>query len=308
VPTVRYVHPINGPYLTIQAAVDAATAGDTILIAPGTYTQVSLTKRVHLKGETTDPIGNPVILNSASPIRFYLPWDTTGDLWIEGLRISPISERHGLAANYANAPLLPPGVMLRINRCVLASSPGFAYWMILNYGDSTDIHFTMNNCTELASCYADWTAIVSQNVNNTIAIREHHGFARPYWRSISGYEINPATWASYNESYVTTDTPGYGANYGTWYAPQWMGDAYQVDGQIILPEGVDRSLARVRLYRRRAGIIDTNPWMITTPDPVTGIWAFNILPTDCDYFVWRAMPAGYQHRIDGPYIPVQDDG
>ena len=44
--------------------------------------------------------------------------------------------------------------------------------------------------------------------------------------------------------------------------------------------------------------------MQRTPDPVTGAWTFNYLPTDQRYWVQTIPPQGYKPRLDGPYIPV----
>ena len=49
--TVRNVVPNTAPYPTIQSAIDAANAGDLIMVAPGTYNEnVVMYKPVHLQG------------------------------------------------------------------------------------------------------------------------------------------------------------------------------------------------------------------------------------------------------------------
>lgn len=101
--TVCPAGPPTCDYATIQAAVDAAEAGDTIKVAAGVYNQVNnygdtpqvvyLDKSVHLKGgyttafaEPADPVGNPTIIDAQQQGRgLYITGEITP--LVEGFQI-----------------------------------------------------------------------------------------------------------------------------------------------------------------------------------------------------------------------------
>ena len=66
-----YVHPTEGAYHTISAAVQAAVAGDTILVAPGNYESFTVDKEVHIISEAGPDVtkitsGGSVIFESSA--------------------------------------------------------------------------------------------------------------------------------------------------------------------------------------------------------------------------------------------------
>ena len=65
-----YVHPTEGAYHTIGAAVQAAVTGDTILVAPGNYESFTADKEVHIISEAGPDVtkivsGGPVTFGSS---------------------------------------------------------------------------------------------------------------------------------------------------------------------------------------------------------------------------------------------------
>jgi len=71
------------PYATIQAAIDAAASGDTVLVRPGSYPSFSIdNKSVTLVGDT---VGGPVVVNPGSQIRNLA---FGGSVVVSGLTIS----------------------------------------------------------------------------------------------------------------------------------------------------------------------------------------------------------------------------
>lgn len=62
-----YVHPTEGAYHTISAAVQAAVAGDTILVAPGNYESFTADKEVHIISEAGPDVTK---ITSGGPVTF----------------------------------------------------------------------------------------------------------------------------------------------------------------------------------------------------------------------------------------------
>ena len=65
-----YVHPTEGAYHTISAGIQAAVAGDTILVAPGDYESFTVDKEVHIISEAGPDVtkiisGGPVTFGSS---------------------------------------------------------------------------------------------------------------------------------------------------------------------------------------------------------------------------------------------------
>ena len=68
----KWVDSANGPYYSITAAINAANAGDIIVVEPGSYTEsVIIDKQVSLRANTNDPVNNDVII-TAPLIKEYL--------------------------------------------------------------------------------------------------------------------------------------------------------------------------------------------------------------------------------------------
>lgn len=293
-PTVRYVHPTLGPYITAQAAHDAADPGDTILLARGAFTHTPLyvTKRVHVRGDTEDPINQPVTIAgpnaSTYPITFYLP-SGSGELFIEGVTFG--SNTTGSTYN-AGPGAFAAGLRLRVNRCVVPGNRYLGYWFG-NYAVSAIIE----NLTS-RSAYLGNILYLTSRTDHQITLDKADLTVAPAWGG-----ANANDFAIYSQDYVTTPTAGYGAGYGEWYWPQYQGAAMGINGQIILPTGVDRSATQVRLYRAPGGVIENAPWAIRTPHPVNGEWRFDYLPTTHTYWVMTLPPSGYAPRLDGPFIP-----
>ena len=62
-----YVHPTEGAYHTIGAAVQAAVAGDTILVAPGNYESFTVDKKVQIISEAGPDVTK---ITSGGPVTF----------------------------------------------------------------------------------------------------------------------------------------------------------------------------------------------------------------------------------------------
>ena len=113
VPTSPLVSPLDAPeqgqvgaaasirvpsdFATVQAAIDAASPGDTILVAPGLYVgSIVLNKGVILQAETydaADPRNNPTILDGdGQSAVITIPEDVTPEPQIVGFRIQNASD------------------------------------------------------------------------------------------------------------------------------------------------------------------------------------------------------------------------
>lgn len=77
----------NGTHSTIQSAIDAASAGDTVFIRPGTYTEnLTLKAGVDLTGYTSDGFSGHVIINGKCS------FSAAGAVHISGLRLQTNSD------------------------------------------------------------------------------------------------------------------------------------------------------------------------------------------------------------------------
>lgn len=290
-PTIRKVPEI---YPTLQEAHDAASPGDTILIAPGSYMPITMTKVVHLKGDTTDPVNNPVHIGNGADYRgyFYLyPSSNSGisDWWIEGVAIQPDPNQVG-AFNIWNGPQWPAGLRVTFNRCWLR--PRYALGYAYNNTGAPRLRFL--NC---------WG-----NCNNQLA-----------WFAAAGCSVEFAGHRADNAPYAISSVPGlitandhrigpavgYGPGYGDWYADQFMtGEVFRIPGTVKPRAGDSPDAWELRLYRVGTnGLPERVPWLVANPDPITGEFVFEWLPTDHTYWVALAPGPGYEPIWRGPYIP-----
>lgn len=309
--TVRYVHPTQGPYFTVQAAHDAAAAGDTVLVSPAhtSTTALNWTKRVHLKGDTQAPDSTPVVVGGID-LEGLKPLGSAATVFFEGLTIAATASTwsgiyHPLVIGFRGSPSdWANGPELIFNRCRFGYAPyGLSGWYGVKNGrfhfrncDFNYQHVSTQGYLWQNFCPSDGKSDQAFRTMNIVNCR-----IGPNAVPLPGTE---EYWAAIYLDAVVNATPGYGAGYGQWYAEQFQGQAYRAYGQIILPQGVDRSTARVRLYRVVNGEIDLIPWLVFVPDPVTGNWEHQYLPTDQVYWAATIPPAGYRPQWDGPFIPA----
>lgn len=277
------------PYPTVQAAHDAASIGDAIIIAPGTYSAgVRLTKAVHLIGDTTDPCARPIVLGK-SPTTVYgsislaIPSTAWGDL--NAVLIEAITPDYGGNNFYLESTQDATRTVL-VNRCNLTTATGAN--RIVD-GNGADLGMRLLQCTRTVAGRVQQLSAPSRI--------EHFGC------QLLTAPVNEG-WAYFYDDSVRSATAGYGCGYGDLLRSQYVGQAMRLWGQIILPPGIDRSLARVKVFRDVSGAPESTAWATATPDPVTGEWDLPYMPTDHTYWVQRIMPSGYAHRIDGPYQPI----
>lgn len=295
--TVRYVDPVNGPYLTIQAAHDAANEGDTILIAPGLYTAadslLTLTKRIHIKGNATDP--SQVVLSSATGPAIRLNYPLLHAMWIEGVTLQVQNWGSVFYASIMVVSSMAEAGLLHVNRCRLVH-PAPPLGSIF-YITSTNVacRARLEQCAIVGSPK-------TYSYSNAASRLEIIACTSPSSMVNAPIAYPPGVLGP--NDWVIGPLAGYGADYGAWFYEQWMGDAFAIPGQVILPPGHDRSQSDIRLFRESAvGKIEIYPWMQRTPDPVSGEYSFDYLPTDHRYWVQTVPPPGFQPRIDGPYVP-----
>jgi hypothetical protein len=302
VATIRKVPEI---YPTIQAAHDAAAAGDTVLISPGTYAPVKMTKPIHLIGDTLDPVGNPVQIGNGTNtpglactgIYINIPAQSVAtDMLVEGIKFANSSNSGWNTIQVS--PSWPTKLRMRINRCLFSHADYGACIFAGNSSSTGSVELRVEYCTvtNLRNGIGTWWSGPSLAGNMVDVLRT---------QTVKSLVIpNTSGWASALCDQVLVATANYGANYGQFLRPQYEGVAYTIPGQIVLPDGIDRSTTRVRLYREIGGQIEVLPWVLTVPDPVTGEWVFRYLPTDQRFWVQTVPPQGYRPRIDGPYVPA----
>lgn len=294
-PTIRRVPEL---YPTIAAAMSAAVAGDTILLKPsatpyaigGTYPKV-----VHIKGDTTDPVGNPCIIQPTGlgyGTNQWLPVGA-GDIWWEGIKMLPSTyQRVGLNK-------LTSGKW-RFSRCYFARSGvewHFSFDTFISPAPTADAWFYQ---CQFEGRAADGTEFID-GWSGRIEAWNCYLPNRPW----NGARNTPVISA---DNSVSVPTAGYGPAYGDWMAPQWMGAAYAIGGKLRLGPGVDPTTSRISLFRRLAtGFPEQVAWATTTPSPPDsdsyGTWLFEYLPTDHQYYVSIIPPAGHAPVMHGPYVP-----
>lgn len=103
------------PFSTIQAAIDAATAGDTILVAKGTYYEsLFARKRLRILGE--DP--ESTVIRGAQYGLYAYAFNDAGTLEIAGFTVS--GALYGIRAGGGGGSYSPPSVV--VHNCILAGN------------------------------------------------------------------------------------------------------------------------------------------------------------------------------------------
>ena len=141
---------VPGTYATLDLAYAAAVDGDVILIDPGTYTiEVPVTKSCHWIGNTGDPVGSPVTIQSGNANFGFFVYDAYGaglqnDVYFENLNIAPEVSGGNLALGlymYCN------GYYYSFNRCRIDASATGNYGMRAGTDpDSESILTRFHNC------------------------------------------------------------------------------------------------------------------------------------------------------------------
>jgi hypothetical protein len=281
--TIRRVPEV---YPTIQAAHDAAAAGDTILIAPGTYPITSFSnKLVHIKGDADDPLS--VVLTTSN--NFSLGYTGAEPQWVEGVRIN---------LGYSDE-LVVAGTHV-LNRVDFGGAP-FTGITASNAGVSLRMLNCNNQGRPVSYMFQGWFGAGSIEVIKS-RLRTDILSTQLHWFAVADY--------------VTTPTEGYGPAYGEWYAPQFEGRAYGFGNTLLLADG-QHDRAQILLYRvlddggpDSPAALERYAWLTTRPDPVTGYWEFRYLPTlradgspqRYAYTIWT--PEGYGPQTHGRYLPA----
>ena len=323
--TIRYVDKSNGPYYTIQSAHDAAVDGDTVLIAEGNYTDGSdsrliWTKRVHIKGDTENP--DAVILGqtydgpTAPALDFRIPQPIDGDLWVEGVRLQESTRSYGVV-EIDSGDYFPSG-WLRFNRCHFWARPAGApkYAFRADFAANAG-RVRVENCLFTLYLASVEPLRFGTGVAAGSQVEIHRAAVIPYPNEpyIGLQSADPLPGLSVDAA--PSPTTGYGLSYGEWYAPQWLGQAYRIAGRETLEPGDALGQTQIALYRETAyqsGLLERTSWLQTSPDPITGEWSFEYLPTIHStgdpqrYAVQINPPECYQAELLRWYTPEQAEG
>jgi hypothetical protein len=261
-------------YATPQAAHDAAAPGDTIELAHGVvHPPVILTKRVHIRGDTSDPAGEPCTIRGLSPIT-YTGGGAAGDVWVEGVTFEPQQQNQAISAS----AWAPAGV-LRLNRCRLLGSTGWGWWVQVPTGAA---RVRMTHCSAPNGSNTNRAVYVPQTGAHEVEILAYEAPAEPQvWRWTTP-RVDPNTMAVHVIDWAAVGSAGYGAAHGEFFGAQWQGVPYRLAGSEILEATDSPADSQILLYRETAyqsGRMEAFRWMETAPDPVTGEWEFRYLPT-----------------------------
>ena len=280
--TVRAV-PV--PYATIQAAHDAADAGDTILIEPGDYAAISITKQVHIKGNTDDPVNNPVHVGG---IRSYLYFTGCGaDRWVEGVTLSNDPNASAIVifnGTYSSSE------KIYFHRCTFKTGSNR-----LMYGSSSTPHIVCTNCylnTSLRVCDS-----FDAGATCVFLACDGDSATLPYGSSV------PADFFL-GVDFLIQGTEDYGNEYGGWFYPTFEPQIYTIAGSVTLDGELDT--VEVKLYRATDTGAESCAWITTYPDAGSGAWRFDYLPITHQYYVSLIPPVGYKPELLGPYVPLQE--
>ena len=199
----------SAEYTTIQAAIDAASDGDVILIDPGTYLEnVDLNKWVHIKGNTANPedilIKSPGNAYDGYPETFMVSIDYNDPvgipLVVEGISIEPFT---------------------------YSWNNGLAIRLTSNAGDG-EIIFNRCRFQEKSSTYPIGRMTDSEVFIRFINCYMERGYSHFRGMETSNWSLEKCqldgSYFCYDCSgtpapsdYVTSDTEDYGTSYGTWY-------------------------------------------------------------------------------------------
>jgi hypothetical protein len=304
--TVRYVHPTLGPYTTPQAAHDAATAGDTLVISAGTYGFLNMTKPVNVVGEQqpsgacpTTTLDDTTTFNYGALI-INIPtngWGAVTSIYIEGLVLA--ARRDSSYSPYWHALVVgavPTGKIIVVSRCRLLGNYGLSFFP----GQRSETEF--RNCSfENLFAPIEWIALSGTSgipATGTV-VRLFLCYRDKDWDAA----VQAGLTTFYNDS-VKVATPNYGCAYGSWLAGAWQPGSYSIPCKVRVRTGDSPSGTKFRLYKESAGLMEVTPWAIANADSVTGEAVFNWLPTTERYWVQMIPPPGYRPTLDGPYIPV----
>lgn len=311
---------VPSQYATPALAIEAANAGDVVLLAPGTYDRIMIDKPVHIVGDTTTPaavrIVNPVD-RSGGALIYALdePWDGQA-LMVEGVTLEmAASLANGIACND------PLGVTLWVNRCVwdtASASRGLmmgrdaAPWSVrvthCTIGELQDVSGSTDGMWIYRSPYSSSSTGLEMRLSGC----EFEGRAPGV---TPGSVLDFDVWAV---DYVQTPTAGYGVEYGEWLLPQLLADSYSFGNTLLLADG-QHDRAQILLHRvlddgdpASPARLERYAWMTTRPDPVTGYWEFRYLPTTRSdgspqryaYTIWT--PVGYAPQTHGRYLPAPE--
>ena len=301
-PTLRTV---PDTYASIAEAITAADPGDTIFVRPGTYTSsLTINKPVHIKGDTDDPINNPVIITtgySSTSTRAGLTLSFSYDASVPQIFLEGVTIKGCYYSNiYVTSNTVSVNVGLTqviFNRCIL--EPGTQYGRFVYVpGGYCDIQ--MLNCQHMFSSLASASSFESDvtDANTKIVIDKSIFGLAPSVLTLTYSQI--AVWV--NDT-VTSATTGYGPAYGAWYMDQFSGLPYKLAG-VALGTYVDPELVQIILLRSTNGEIERFGWRVTTPD-AAGNWEFKYLSSAHQHYVVLIPPEGHRGEVVGPYTPVQ---
>ncbi|MBX3360047.1 MAG: hypothetical protein KF912_13225 [Phycisphaeraceae bacterium] len=187
---------VPAQYPTIQAAVDAALHGDTILIAPGSYYEnINLGSKGVTLRSTSDPsdtllypfVGGSVISLS----------ETVGQATLDGLTI-----RDGISTG-SGAGILATNANLRMISCILLSNESGDATGAALYASGSTISLESCEVLENQASLFEQTTVAGGAIsvsNSTLSVSQTH------FTSNLSFEIGGAALGAYGTSAVTIDS------------------------------------------------------------------------------------------------------
>lgn len=298
---------VPSQYATPAAAIADAAPGDVVLLAPGSYGRFDVPKPVHVVADTTDVYGAPVEIIGEDNSDAVRVTATGGQVVLEGLLL-----RSQAGPIYDFAFRAGAGADVLLNRCAIEIAPS-GTWSGHHYPVGllgANIRVRLQNCSRRDTAAWYWDVV---NVTDPAS---RIGFYATEWlkEAPGSSPLAPGEIAEWVDDTVRETTPGYGVEYGEWLLPQLLEGAYRVAGTETLeprdsPEDVQILLFRETAYQ--SGKMQRYAWLETTPDPVTGEWEFEYLPTTDSvgnpqrYAVGINRPECYPAELLRWYTPAQ---